>query len=141
MPCYQNEASDRYCSGTRSYLFMFNLKSPLVQFKDIVKDKSIRKFSCFFLQNLVSSLRIDFFVYFIESPKRRGESVLVMLQIQQIKMQPTSRTVAFLTSHLTFYNYNFTVIQAGQQSKRMISALENIVYILNIEQDTVLKMA
>lgn len=110
-----------------------------MQFKDIVKDKSIRKFSCFFLQNLVSSLRIDLFVYFIESPKRRGESVLVMLQIQQIKMQPTSRTVTFLTSHLTFYNYNFTVIQAGQQSKRVISALEHIVYILNIEQDTVLK--
>lgn len=62
-----------------------------------------------------------------------------MLQIQQIKMQPTSRTVTFLTSHLPFYNYNFTMMQAGQQSKRMISALEHIVYILNIEQDTVLK--
>lgn len=31
------------------------------------------------------------------------------------------------------------MMQAGQQSKRMISALEHIVYILNIEQDTVLK--
>lgn len=34
-----------------------------MQFKDIVKDKSIRKLSCFFLQNLVSSLRIDFLFF------------------------------------------------------------------------------